>query len=205
MSISASDVAKLRQMTGVGMMEAKKALIQTDGDIEKAIDELRKSGAAKAAKKSDRATAEGRVHSYTHSTGKIGVMVEILCETDFVARNEVFVELCNDIAMHIAAMSPLYLSRDLVPVELVAKEKDILKEQLLQEGKPEAMLEKILEGKLDKFYSEIVLLEQSFIKDEDVNIEQLIQNKILSLGENLKINRFHRVEIGEGQPSAPTC
>lgn len=197
MSISAADVAKLRKMTGAGMMESKKALVETGGDIEKAIDELRKVGSAKAAKKSGRTTAEGRAHCYSHSTGKIGVIVEVLCETDFVARNEAFVEFCNDIAMHIAAMSPLYLSREDIPQEVVAKELEIIKDQLLQEGKPEEMLEKISEGKLNKYYSEMCLLEQRFIKDEDITIQELLEKKILSLGESIKINRFKRIEIGE--------
>lgn len=197
MDIKAADVAKLRTMTGVGMMEAKQALVETQGDVDGAVEYLRKRGTAKAAKKADRDTAEGRVHTYVHSTGKIGVMVEVLCETDFVARNEAFVEMCNDIAMHIAAMNPLYLSREEVPAEVVGKEKEILKEMLLNEGKPEAMLEKILEGKLNKFYSEMTLLEQAFIKDEDKTVAGLVEAKILSLGENIRINRFKRFAIGE--------
>lgn len=199
MTISASQVAELRKKTGVGMMEAKKALVESDGDIDKAIEELRKRGAAKAAKKAERETAEGRVHCYTHSNGKIGVVVEVLCETDFVARNEAFIEFCHDLAMHIAAMRPLYLTREEVPEELVAKEREILKEQLLGEGKPEDMLDKILEGKLNKFFEDMVLMEQAFIKDEDLTIKELLEKKILSIGENMKINRFHRLEIGEGQ------
>lgn len=197
MSIKASDVAELRKLTGVGMMDAKKALVEAGGDIEKAIEVLRKAGSAKAAKKSGRTTAEGRVHCYTHSTGKIGVIVEVLCETDFVAMNEAFIEFCNDIAMHIAAMSPLYLAREDVPVEVAAKELEMIKDQLLQEGKPEDMLEKISKGKLNKYYSEICLLEQPFVKDEDLTIQELLEKKILSLGENIKINRFKRIEIGE--------
>ncbi len=196
MSITAADVAKLRKMTGVGMMEAKRALTEAGGDTDKAIEELRKRGAAKAAKKADRETAEGRVHCYTHSTGKIGVAVEIQCETDFVARNEAFVEFCNDIAMHIAAMSPLYLSSEEVPEDVIAKEKDIVKEQLLNEGKPEEMLEKILEGKIKKYFEEVCLLNQKFIKNEDLSIEEFVQEKVLNLGENLKISRFVRFEIG---------
>lgn len=196
MSITASDVAKLRSMTGAGMMEAKKALTESDGDFDAAIDILRKKGAAKAAKKSDRETSEGRVHSYTHSNGKIGVSVEVLCETDFVARNEAFIELCNDIALHITAMTPLYTSREDVPEEIVAKEKEIIKEQLLNEGKPEEMLEKITEGKLNKYFEDVVLLEQPFVKDEDMTIQALLESKIQSLGENLQVGRFSRFEIG---------
>ncbi len=196
MSISASDVAKLRAMTNVGMMEAKKALEAVGGDIDQAIDHLRKSGAAKAAKKADRETSEGRVHSYTHGTGKIGVIVEVLCETDFVARNEAFVALCNDIALHIAATNPLYLSREEVSEEALAKEKEMEREILAGEGKPAEMIEKILEGKIGKYYSENCLLEQAFIKDEDKTVGQLLEEKVLSLGENLKIRAFKRMQIG---------
>ncbi|MFH1632377.1 MAG: translation elongation factor Ts [bacterium] len=196
MTISASDVQKLRQMTGVGMMEAKKALAESDGDFDKAIDSLRKSGAAKAAKRAERVTSEGRVHCYTHSNGKLGVVVELLSETDFVARNEIFEELVHDIAMHIAAMNPLYVSRDDVPEEVVAKEKEIIAEQLSHEGKPADMIEKITEGKLDKYFQEVCLLDQAFIKDEDLTIEKLIESKIASLGENIRMGRFARIQIG---------
>ena len=196
MSISASDVAKLRAMTNVGMMEAKKALEAVGGDLDQAIDHLRKSGAAKAAKKADRETSEGRVHCYMHGTGKIGVMVEVLCETDFVARNEAFIALCNDIALHIAAANPLFLSREDVSEEVLVKEKEVIREQLAGEGKPAEMIEKILEGKIGKYYSENCLLEQAFIKDEDKTIGQLLEEKVLSLGENLKIRAFKRMQIG---------
>lgn len=195
MSIQASDVAKLRAMTGVGMMEAKKALETTNGDIDAAVDELRKSGAAKAAKKADRETGEGRVHGYTHSTGKIGVMIEVMCETDFVARNEAFVELCNDLCLHITAMSPLYTKREDVPQAVLDKEIEIIKAVLLNEGKPEAMLEKIVEGKLNKFYAENCLMEQAYIKNEDLTIQKLLEEKVLTLGENLRIGRFARFQI----------
>lgn len=196
MSISASDVAKLRAMTNVGMMEAKKALEAVGGDLDQAIDHLRKSGAAKAAKKADRETSEGRVHCYMHGTGKIGVMVEVLCETDFVARNEAFIALCNDIALHIAAANPLFLAREDVSEEALVKEKEVIREQLAGEGKPAEMIEKILEGKIGKYYSENCLLEQAFIKDEDKTIGQLLEEKVLSLGENLKIRAFKRMQIG---------
>lgn len=195
MGISASDVGKLRQMTGVGMMEAKKALEEVGGDFDKAIEYLRKRGAAKAAKKADRETSEGRVHCYVHGNGKIGVMVEVVCETDFVARNEAFIDLCNDIAMHIAAMSPEYLKQEDVPADALDKEKEILREQLLQEGKPEEMLDKIIEGKLGKYYEERCLLNQKFIKDEDITIEQLVEKAVLSLGENIRIQSFVRKQI----------
>jgi len=197
MEITASDVAKLRKMTGVGMMEAKNALTEAEGDFDKAIEVLRKRGAAKAAKKAERETSQGLVHCYEHSNGRIGVIVEVLCETDFVARNENFVSLCHDLAMHIAAMSPLYLSSEDIPAEVVAKETEIFKEQLLSEGKPEDMLDKIVEGKLKKWYEEVCLINQAFIKDEDMTIEDLIQQKILSIGENIKIGRFQRIELGE--------
>ncbi|MFH1712136.1 MAG: translation elongation factor Ts [Patescibacteria group bacterium] len=197
MDIKASDVAKLRKMTGVGMMEAKGALEEAACDFDQAIEVLRKRGAAKAAKKAERETAEGRVHCYTHSNGRIGVVVEILCETDFVARNELFISFCNDLAMHIAAMSPLYLSSDEIPADVVAKETEIFKEQLLNEGKPSDMLDKIVEGKLNKWYEEVCLLNQRFIKDEDLSIEELLQQKILSIGENIKIGRFTRIQLGE--------
>jgi len=196
MSVTASDVAKLRKMTGVGMMEAKKALTAAHGDFDVAVDELRKRGAAKAAKKSDRVTGEGRVHCYTHSTGKIGVVVEVLCETDFVARNEAFLEFCNDLALHICAMQPLYLNSEEVPEEVVRKEKEIMKEQLAGEGKPAEMMDKIIEGKIGKYYEEVCLMDQKFVKDEDMTIEAFVQNKILSLGENIRINRFVRMQIG---------
>lgn len=199
MDIKASDVAELRKMTGVGMMEAKKALVEAAGDLDKAIDALRKAGAAKAAKKAERTTAEGRTHCYTHSNGKIGVVVEVLCETDFVARNEEFIEFCNDLAMHIAAMSPLYTTREDVPKALLDKEREIIKEQLVNEGKPAEMIEKISEGKLDKYFAEICLMEQSFIKDDDLTIKELLEKKVLSIGENLKVGRFCRMQIGEGE------
>lgn len=196
MDIKASDVAKLRELTGVGMMEAKKALVESAGDVEKAIEALRKSGASKAAKKADRTTAEGRVHCYMHSNGKIGVLVEVLCETDFVGRNESFVELCNDLALHIAASTPLYVMREEVPADVIAKEREIAKEQLLAEGKPADMIEKIVDGKMNKYFSEVCLMEQTFVKDEDLTVAQVVEQKVLSLGENLKVNRFSRIQIG---------
>ena len=181
-------------MTGVGLMHAKKALTEADGDFDKAADALRKAGAARAAKKADRETTEGRVHCYSHGNGKIGTMVKISCETDFVARNEAFIEMCNDIAMHIASMSPLYLSREDVPEDVLAKEAEIVKEQ--NAGKPADILEKIVEGKLEKYYEEVCLLDQKFIKDEDMTIRQLLESKIATLGENMKITGFSRLQIG---------
>ncbi|KKW30417.1 MAG: Elongation factor Ts [Candidatus Uhrbacteria bacterium GW2011_GWD2_52_7] len=195
MAITAADVAKLRELTGAGMMDAKRALEENGGDIEKAIDALRKSGAAKAAKKAERATAEGKIFAYTHGN-KLAVVVELLCETDFVARNDQFNELGNDLAMHIAASAPQFVSRDQVSAELVEREKGIYREQLAAEGKPAEIVEKIIDGKLNKFYEEICLLDQKFIKDEDKTVQQLLNEKVLSIGENLKIGRFVRMQLG---------
>jgi len=196
MSIDAKTVVELRKMTGAGMMDAKRALEATDGDIQKAADELRKKGMAKAAKRAERTTGEGRVHSYIHSNGKIGVLVEVLCETDFVARNEGFQTFCNDVAMHIAAADPLYLTREDVPAEVVTKEKEMVAAELKEQGKPEEMIEKISEGKMSKYYEEVCLMEQKFIKDEDSTIEQLLTDKIATIGENMQIGRFCRFQIG---------
>ncbi|MFA5946191.1 MAG: translation elongation factor Ts [Patescibacteria group bacterium] len=196
MTITAGDVAKLRDMTGAGMMDAKKALTEADGDMEKAIDILRKSGAMKAAKKSDRVTAEGRVHCYTHGTGKLSVMVEVMCETDFVARTSQFQDLCQDLAMHIAAAAPMYRTKDEVPQEVVDREKAIYQEQLAAEGKPAEVTAKIIEGKLAKYFSEICLMDQAFVKDDSMTITQLIDSKVLSIGESLKIGRFVRMQLG---------
>lgn len=195
MSISAQQVAQLRAQTGAGMMDAKTALEETGGDLEKAAEMLRKKGIAKAEKKSDRETHEGRVHAYIHSNGKLGAMVEMLCETDFVARNEVFIALCNDIAMHVSATDPLYLSRADVPMELVEKEKEIYRAEMTAQSKPADVIEKIIEGKLNKWYSDVVLLEQSFIKDEDKTVEEYVKERIASLGENMQIRRFARFNI----------
>ncbi|MBP9828113.1 translation elongation factor Ts [Patescibacteria group bacterium] len=196
MSFTAADVQKLREMTGAGMMDAKKALTEASGDLEKAVDVLRKSGAMKAAKKADRATAEGRVHTYTHGTGKLAVLIEVMCETDFVARNEGFVEFCQDLAMHIAAAAPQYVSRDQVPADLVAREEAVHRDMLAAEGKPAEVVSKILEGKMTKFYEEICLLDQKFVKDDSMTISQLLESKIAKIGENLKIGRFVRIVLG---------
>lgn len=192
MSITANQVAELREKTGAGMMDAKRALEDTNGDMEKAAEDLRKKGIAKAVKKADRETREGRIYSYIHSTGKLGSMVQILCETDFVARNEIFLELCSDIAMHVSAMDPLYVNRTDVPEDLIEKERSICREELKTQGKPEEVIEKILEGKLNKWYSEIVLMEQPFIKDDSKTIEDVIKEKIATLGENMQVKRFAR-------------
>ncbi|MDD2656204.1 MAG: translation elongation factor Ts [Patescibacteria group bacterium] len=198
MSISASDIAKLRAQTGAGMMDCKNAMEESNGDFEKAIDWLRTRGVAKAAKRSGKIAAEGKVFTYLHGAGKIGVMIELNSETDFVAKNENFLALGNDITMHIAAMNPKYLSREEVSQADMDREKEIYRAQLTAEGKPEAMIEKILEGKMGKFYSEVCLLEQAFIKDEDKTIEQLLTAASGSIGEKISLRRFARFEVGEG-------
>jgi elongation factor Ts len=195
MAITAKQVAELRSMTGAGMMNAKKALVEADGDVEKAAEILREKGIAKAAKKADRETSEGRVHAYLHSNGKLGAMVEILCETDFVARNEAFVELCNDIAMHVSAADPLYLTREDVPAEMTEKQMEMFRAEMQDQAKPDDVIAKIVEGKMNKWFSEVVLMDQSFIKDEDVTIEVFMKEKIASLGENMQIRGFKRFSI----------
>lgn len=182
-------------MTGAGLMDAKAALTETNGDLEAASALLIKKGVAKASKKADRATTEGKVHCYIHSTGKLGAMVEVLCETDFVARNELFVELCNDLALHVSACDPLYLRREDVPLEMVEKKKGEFMEELVGTGKPENILAQIIDGKMNKWYGENVLLEQPFIKDEDKTIETFVKEKISSLGENIQVRRFARFNI----------
>lgn len=198
MAITAADVAKLRAQTGAGMLDCKKALEETNGDFEAAIDNLRKRGATKAAKRADKVTAEGVVVSYIHGAGRIGVLLELNCETDFVARTDAFRALATDIAMHVAALAPKYLDRTEVGPEVLEREKAVYRDQLAAEGKPAEMIEKIVEGKMSKFYSEICLLEQSFIKDEEKTIEQLLAAKVGEIGEKISIRRFVRYELGEG-------
>jgi elongation factor Ts len=198
MSITAQDIAKLRAQTGAGMMDCKKALDEAQGNMDKAIEELRKKGIAKAAKRAGKIAAEGLVASYIHGAGKIGVLVEVNCETDFVAKTDKFKDLLNDIGMHIAASSPKYLSREEVDSEELEKEKEVYRGQMQNEGKPAEIIEKIIEGKMSKFYSEICLLEQSFIKDEDMTIEQMLTQASGEIGEKLTIRRFARYELGEG-------
>ncbi len=197
MSISAQDVKKLREITGAGMMNCKKALQETNGNIDEAVDFLRKSGAALAAKKASRDTNEGAVYAYIHPGSKVGVMVEINCETDFVARNPEFTGLCKDIAMHIAAMSPKYVSIESVPEETVAKEKEILAAQVLETGKPANIVDKIVEGRIKKFFEDSCLLEQTFVKDSDKKIKDVLIEAIAKLGENMTVGRFIRYKIGE--------
>ncbi|MFA7253682.1 MAG: translation elongation factor Ts [Patescibacteria group bacterium] len=195
-NITAKQIADLRAKTGIGMMECKNALVEAGGNEEKAMEILRKKGAAKAAKRSERETKNGIIESYIHAGGKIGVMVEVLAETDFVAKNEEFKEFAHDVALHIAAMAPKFVSRDEVPAEEVAKEREILLEEVKASGKPENIAEKIVEGRLSKFYSEICLLEQSFVKNPDLTINDLLNEKISKIGEKIVISRFCRFEIG---------
>lgn len=197
MSISASMVKELRETTGAGMMDCKKALVETNGNMEEAIKYLREKGIAKAAKKMDRIASEGIVASYIHG-GRIGVIVEINSETDFVAKNAEFQEFGRDVAMQVAASNPLYVRIEEVPQEAIEKEKEILRNQALNEGKPEKIVDKMVEGRIAKYYKEVCLLEQPFIKDPDKTIDQLLKEKIAKIGENLSIRRFARFEVGEG-------
>jgi elongation factor Ts len=197
MEITAASVQALRKTTGAGMMECKKALVEANGDPEKATDILRKSGAMKAAKRQDRETREGLVWSYIHMGGKIGVLVEINCETDFVARTNEFQQLAKDIAMHIAASSPDFIRREEVPAELLEREKSIYRDQAAQTGKPENVLDRIVEGRLEKFYQEVCLLDQPFIKNPDISVQQLIQEVAGKVGENVQLRRFARFQLGQ--------
>jgi len=196
-AISAASVKALRDKTGAGMMDCKKALGECEGDEEKSVAWLREKGLAKAQKRAGRATSEGVIGSYIHSNGKIGVLVEIKCETDFVARSERFQEFAKNVAMQIAATSPVCLCSEEVPAELLAKEKDIYKHQAMEEGKPEAIAEKIVEGRIKKFYKEICLMDQPFIKDDKVSIKDLLNELVGVLGENVQIGRFTRMALGE--------
>lgn len=198
MEITAGLVKELRERTGAGMMDCKKALTETCGDIEKAIDELRTKGLAKAAKKAGRVASEGSVVSYIHGKGRIGVLVEVNCETDFVGNTDQFRQLAYDIAMQIAAANPDYVRREEVPAEDLEREREILKAQALEEGKPEKVIEKILEGRIEKYFKEHCLLEQPFIKDPDKTVQQLIHENVARIGENISVRRFARFELGEG-------
>jgi elongation factor Ts len=189
-------VKDLRERTGLGMMDCKKALVETKGDADKAVDYLRKKGALKAATREGRTTSEGRIGSYIHMNGKIGVLVELNCESDFVAKTDQFAELVKDLCMHVAASAPRWISPDEVPEEVIAKEKEIYVSQAKEAGKPDKMLEKIADGKLKKFYSEVCLLEQSFVKDTDKSVADVIKEKIAQLGENITIGRFCRFQLG---------
>ncbi|HOL94141.1 MAG TPA: translation elongation factor Ts [bacterium] len=196
-TISASQVKELREKTGAGMMDCKKALTENNGDLEKAIKYLREKGIADASKRSGRVTKEGVVYSYIHPGHKIGVLVEINCETDFVARNEVFQSFAKDIAMHIAASSPLCVSRDEVAPALVEAEREVLRNQARESGKPEQVWDKIVEGRIEKFYAQVCLLEQPFIKDMNITVEDYLKETIGKIGENIVIRRFSRYQLGE--------
>lgn len=195
---SSEDIVKLRKRSGAGILDCKKALEATEGDLDKATEWLREKGMAAAAKKADRIAAEGLVHSYIHMGGKIGVLVEVNCETDFVSRSENFVELCKNIAMHIAAAKPEFVSKEEVPAERIEHEKEILTAQSLNEGKPEAIVAKMVEGRVSKFYKEICLLEQEYVKDPSKTITEVVNEAILTIGEKISIRRFTRYEMGEG-------
>jgi len=196
-AITASMVSELRARTGAGIMDCKNALGETGGDLEKAVEHLRKTGMAKAAKKAGRTTAEGLVHAYIHTGGKIGVLIEVNCETDFVARNEEFQKLVHDLAMHVAAASPVGVTRDDVPADLVERERSLFAAQAAESGKPANVVEKMVEGKLAKFYEENVLMEQACVKDPDKKVEDLLKEAIAKLGENMKVSRFVRFELGQ--------
>jgi elongation factor Ts len=205
MQIPAQLVKQLRERTNAGFSDCRQALVEAGGDIEKAISILRKKGQAAAAKKATREATEGLVGSYIHAGGKIGVLVEVNCESDFVARTEAFQNLCHDIAMHIAALDPRYVRREEVTPEMLEKERDIYRAQAQATGKPEAVVEKIVAGKMEKFYEENCLYEQHYIKDEGVTIGEMVNNAIAKLGENITIKRFARFKVGEvGGPSAGT-
>ena len=197
MSVTAKDVKQLREMTGAGMMDCKKALVETGGDFEAAVDFLRKKGLSSAAKKAGRETSDGMVYAYIHPGSRVGVLIEVNCETDFVARTDDFKSLVHDLAMHIAAAQPRWVAREDVPQSEVEHEKSIYLDQMRESGKPEHVLEKIVTGKLEKFFADNCLLEQGFIKDTDSTVKDLLTAKIAKLGENMKVARFARYELGK--------
>ena len=195
--ITAEQVKELREMTGAGVMDCKKVLVETDGNMDKAVELLRERGIAKAAKKASRIAAEGLVEAYIHS-GRYGALVEVNSETDFVSKNEEFRTFVRDVAMHIVASNPKYVSRDEVPADVVESEKEILKAQALNEGKPAAIVDKMVEGRINKFFEEVCLLDQPFVKDQDNTVQEVLNEKIATIGENIVIRRFVRFERGEG-------
>ena len=203
--VSAQQVKELREITGAGMMDCKKALEECSGDIEKAIDFLRKKGITDATKKAGRVAQEGLVEAYIHLGGKIGVLVEVNCETDFVARTDEFKSLTKDIAMQIAAYSPKYVKREEVPAQVIEEEKEIFKNQALNEGKPENVIDRIVEGRIEKYYAEVCLLEQPYVRDDKKKVEEVIKEKIALLGENIEVNRFCRFEVGEALDKKSSC
>jgi elongation factor Ts len=198
MEVSANAVKELRERTGAGMMDCKRALAETAGDLQKAVDYLRQKGLAAAAKKADRVATDGAVAAYVHPGGKIGVLVEINCETDFVGRTAEFQTLLKDVAMQVAAANPRYVRREEIPAEELEREKMIYHQQALDSGKPEKIVDKIVEGKMERYYSEVCLLEQAFIKDQDKKVVDILNEAIARLGENIQIRRFARYHLGEG-------
>jgi elongation factor Ts len=193
-----AEIKQLRERTGAGILDCKKALTESDGDIDKAVDWLRSKGIAKAAKKAGRAATEGLVHSYIHAGGKIGVLVEINCETDFVAMNDDFQQLCKEVAMHIAAAAPEYVSKDDVPDDAIAKEREVQKQLVIEEGKPEHIADKIVEGRMGKFYETKCLLDQKFVMDDKKTVQDILTERISRIGENIQVRRFARFVLGEG-------
>lgn len=205
MSISASSVKELREKTGAGFMDCKEALKECEGDADKAVDYLRTKGLSAAAKRSGRKASEGVVGSYIHMGGKIGVIVEVNCETDFVARTDNFQELVADLAMQVAAARPMYVKREEVPADLLEKEKEIYKAQALESGKPENVVDRIVDGKVEKFFQDVCLEEQDFVKVSNTKVLDHVKAVAATLGENVQINRFARFEIGEGQEKSKSC
>lgn len=197
MTITAAMVKELREATSAGILDCRKALEATGGDFDKAVDYLRERGLAQAAKRMDRAAQEGMIHAYIHAGGRIGVLTEVNCETDFVARTEEFQGFVNDVALQIAAMAPQYISRADVPEDVLEHERQLYRAQALEEGKPESVIDRIIEGRLEKFYKQVCLLEQDFIRDEEVTIDELLKEQIHKTGENVVIRRFARYELGE--------
>jgi len=196
--IEANLVKELRERTGAGMMDCKKALSETSGDMEKAVEFLREKGLAAATKKAGRITSEGIVEAYIHGGGRIGVLVEVNCETDFVAKNDDFRSFVKDMAMQVAAANPQYINREEVPSHVIEHEKEILRNQAINEGKPEKIIDKMVEGRLEKFFAEVCLMEQNFVREGDLNVKEYIQSKVAVFGENITVRRFARFQMGEG-------
>ena len=198
MEVTTALVKELRERTQAGMMDCKKALLATDGNIEKAVEYLREKGLSAAVKKAGRVASEGMVDSYIHMGGKIGVLVDVNCETDFVAKTDTFKALVHDVALQIAASNPLFISKDEVPTTNLEKEREILRAQALNEGKPEKIVERMVEGRIEKYYKEVCLLEQPFVKNPDITVQDLVNEATLASGEKIAIRRFTRYELGEG-------
>ena len=204
MAISASKVKELRDLSGAGMMDCKKALLETNGNISDAMDFLRKSGIAKAQKKAGREVKDGLISTYIHPGSKLGVLLEINCETDFVAKTPVFTDLCRDIAMHIAAAHPIAVSKDDIPKEIILKEREIFSEQAKSSGKPDEIIAKMVDGRINKFCKENALLEQDYVKNPDMTVNEVLVDAISKLGENISISRFSRFQLGEHSSSSPS-